>query len=271
MCQPQCRADSPYSGAVASSPNLALPPAALEWLVGAASNRVLTLNLARSVIHAVLSQGNDVLAVESDPLKAAQLATSYRGYPQITSVIARADYLPVQPCTVKVALVGNWLNSPNASPVNEHLAHGQISRALDHDGWVAGWNITRDDSVPWVQHLLTLLRSVDPTAMSGGPTTSESVLTSKYFPIRESSEFRLWVPISAQDMSGSIAVMPKIAALAAHERCAFMAEVDQIFANAAGFSELRLPYRIDCWRAMVDHAELTTPITIGDGALVIPI
>lgn len=213
-----------------------------------------------------------MLAVDTDPSKARRLAGRYRGYPQVSALVARPDQLPVLPCTVKVVLVGDWLaQPPSDEPINEHLAHGQISRALDHDGWVGGWQIARDDTVPWVQRLLTLLRSVDPEAMKGGVTNHESVLTSKYFPVRETREFRLWVPITPASLQAGIAAMPAVTRLDGVARVALLDEIEQVFTNAAGFGDLRLPYRISCWRARVDHEELTTPITISDGALVIPI
>ena len=45
--------------------------------------------------------------------------------------------------------------------------------------------------------------------------------------------------------------------------------VGAIYDGASAGGELRLPYHLTCLRAYVDHAEMTTPIRLGEDALVI--
>lgn len=230
---------------------------ALAWLVDGAE-RVLTLDMPRSIVYGTAQRCQEVFVASSDP---ATLTAN--DYPGIVSFAARCDAIPIQPCSFSAILI----NSPLDPSVDQRQAHGQLSRALVPGGWVAGWTITRDDSVPWVQRLRTVLQSADPSAMTQPAPTAEPVLHSNYFPRHEQHEFRLWSPITPDSLYASVMRMPAVAELSSVERSYLLDQVNEIFSNAAGYGELRLPYQIYCWKAFVDHEELTQPIQFSDGGL----
>lgn len=253
--------------------HLTLPPAAVSWLTGEEPVRVLTLSCSPAMIARLVELGHGVISVEADPARAARLAVLHRDDERVVSMVGRADELPLQPCTARVVLVaGGFRSQPGGPAIRSRVAHGQLSRTLQPGGWVAGWQIIRDDSVPWVRRLIGLLRSVDADAMTAAnPDEHADLLASKYFPRTEQRDFRLWVPITRTEMVEMITRQRGVAALDEASRRRLLGEASQIFDSAARLAGLHLPYQLQCWRAHVDHHELTQPITFSDGALVIPI
>lgn len=248
-----------------------LPPAALTWLTGDEAVRIITIGCPNSLIKRLISAGHGVVAIDSDPGRVARLAAARPRDEQLLTLVGRADELPVQPCVAQVVLLASALGQGQGErPIDEVASHGQLSRALQPGGWVAGWQIVRDDTVPWVRRLIELLRTVDPQAMSTDQL-EEPLLASKYFPRIERRDFRLWVPISRPELVEMVSAQRGVARLAEAERRAVIDSASQLFDSASQLSELRLPYRLQCWRAHVDHHELTQPITFSDGALIIPI
>ncbi|MGI5952562.1 MAG: hypothetical protein ACOX61_12075, partial [Brooklawnia sp.] len=145
-----------------------LPPAALAWLTGDEPVRIVTIDCPRGLIGRLIDSGHGVVAVHADPKRARRVANAWPRDEHLLSLVGRADELPVQPCVAQVVLLAGTLRSaPAGQPLDEPAAHGQISRALQPGGWVAGWQIVRDDTVPWVRRLMALLRRHDPDAMSG--------------------------------------------------------------------------------------------------------
>lgn len=250
-----------------------LPPAALEWLVGVEPVRIVTLGSPRSMVERLARSGHGVIAVDADAARVARLAAAHQHDEHVFSVVGRCDELPLQPCVAQVVLLAGPLRAQSGgAPIAERQAHAQISRTLAPGGWAAGWQIVRDDSVPWVRRLIALMRSVDPDAMSGTSTNPhEGLLASKYFPRIEQRDFRLWVPITRRQMIEMVTGQRAVAGLDEAARRALIGQASEIFDSAARSAELRLPYQLKCWRAHVDHHELTQPIMFSDGALVIPI
>lgn len=248
-----------------------LPPAALAWLTGDEPVRIITVGCAGGLINRLIRAGHGVVAVDADPTRIARLAASRPHDDHLLSMVGLADELPVQPCVAQVVLLSGTLRqSQRTTAIDETVAHGQLSRALQPGGWVAGWQITRDDTVPWVRRLISLLREVDPDAMTGDQL-AEPLLSSKYFPRIEQRGFRLWVPITRRGLIEMVGAQPAVARLDEAARRAVLNNASQIFDSATHMAELRLPYQLQCWRAHVDHHELTQPITFSDGALIIPI
>lgn len=248
-----------------------LPSAALDWLVGPTPVRVVSIGCSRGVLERLIQAGHGIVALDADPARVAALRPRNAAPGQFVSAAASPDALPLQPCTAQVVLLGGSQTN-QTSRLDQHETHAQISRALQPGGWTAGWQIRRDDSVPWVRRLIALMRSVDPQAMSGDQSdTHEQLLESKYFPRVERRDFRLWVPISRRDLVAMVTGQPGVEKLDEKERRTLIADASQIFDSAARVSELRLPYQLRCWQAHVDHHELTQPIIFNDGALIIPI
>ncbi len=250
-----------------------LPESALTWLVGSEPVRVVALGCPRGMVQNLANRGHGVLAVEPDVQHCRQTLAGRPPSEALFSVVARADELPLQPCVAHVTLLGGpWRTQPGRPRINAHQAHGQISRVLQPGGWVAGWQIVRDDTVPWVRRLIALMRTIDPHAMSGaGIDGHEDLLSSKYFPRIERREFRLWAPVTRRGLIEMVSGQQAVSGLDEATRRRLIGELNQILDSAARMSELRLPYQMQCWRAHVDHEELTQPIAFGDGALIIPI
>ena len=251
---------------------LELPAAALEWLVGEEHTTILLPQPARKLAGRLLLAGHQLICIDSELPRAQRLAANYLS-PRLQQAIGRPDALPIQPCVAGVVLLTNPLRvAPPAKQLDRPAAFAQFSRALQPGGWVAGWQITRDDTVPWVRRLIRLMRTVDADAMSATSTDPNAdLLASKYFPRVEQRDFRLWVPINRAGLTELVTSQPSVAALPEAECRRVLDEARTIFDNSASLGELRLPYQLRCWRAHVDHHELTTPITFGDGALIIPI
>lgn len=261
---------------------LDLPPTALSWVVGGEPCRVLTLNSPRPVVRSLLAAAHEVIAVDADPRRAAALAAHVPArMPRmppgaaLLNLAGRADQLPVQPCSVRVALLGPTLRArPGERPIDHHEVRAQVSRALEPVGWAAGWQIVRDDTVPWVRRLIALMRIVDSTAMAGqgqGCPEHEQFLSGTCFKRPERRDFRLWVPMSRDDLLAMVAGQPAVVRLDEPSHAKLLAKAGAIVDDACAGGDLNLPYALRCWRAPVDHAELTQPIASADSALTIPI
>ncbi|EPH03229.1 hypothetical protein HMPREF1531_01287 [Propionibacterium sp. oral taxon 192 str. F0372] len=238
-----------------------LPEAALTWLIGAEPVRVVALACPRSIIHELVAKGHGVAAVEEEWIRAHKLAALYPHSEQVVAMVGEPQNLPLTPCSAHVVLVGQGCDT---SPTQ---IQSQISRSLQPGGWAAGWQIVRDDSVPWVQRLIEVMRSVDADAMQSTDLETGSLVDSKYFPRVETRDFRLWLPITRAQVRAMVESAPAVAALPDVERTKVMARADAVFDGVGRTSEMQLPYQLHCWRAHVDHEELTVPITLGDGAL----
>lgn len=242
-----------------------LPEAALNWLTGTEPVRIATLACPRSIIHELVARGHGVAAVEAEWIRAKKLASFYPGSDQLITMVAEPQALPLIPCSAQIALVDSGFDT--STPESQ----AQISRALQAGGWVAGWQIIRDDSVPWVQRLMALLRSVDNAAMNEATLEPEALVDSKYFPRVETKNFRLWVPITKAKVREMVAQSPAVAGLDDDGKAELLAQAETVFDGVGRTSELQLPYQLHCWKAHVDHQELTIPITLSDGALRIAI
>ena len=240
------------------------PPAAVEWLVGHHSNRVLALSDTSYLPRMIAGSGHPVFAADKNARRVQGLART----PGVEAVLARAEALPFESCSFDVVLVHQVLH---------HFAPGlvlpEFARLLTATGWVSASYLVRDDSVPWVRRLLALIRGVDPGAMAGqyGSESLQTLINSKYFPQHEERSFRIWVPIERDGMIAMVAGLPAISRLAEAERSDVLADAGLIYDSASTGNELLLPYQLQCVRAHVDHDELTHPIRLTDDALIIPL
>lgn len=250
-----------------SSSSPEFPQQALDWLAGghaAAGDRVLTLGCAPSFCRMLSRRGVDLFAVHREPKVAA---TCHR-MRNTTGICALAESLPLDPCTFDAVLVHQTF---------QHMAPGlvlsEMARVLSPGCCVGVSWMTRDDTVPWVRRLAALLRTADPAAMSGryGTEAVESLLSSKYFPTAERTQYRIWVPATRQQLVDMAASLPGVKALATEWRNELLGQVEALHDDSAGPGGLRLPYQLECWRAWVSHDELTASIDVDDSGLTIPL
>lgn len=248
-------------------PGFQMPAPALDWLTDGAPRRVLTLSGA-ALPTALTRAGHEVFAIDKSVEVVARLLDRGTARPTV-AVAAQAESLPFDPCQFDVVI---------AHQVFHRYAPGlvlsEMARVLRPGGHVALSYLVRDDSVPWVRRLVAITREIDPRAMAGqfGDDAVDALLTSKYFPTHESRDFRHWVPISRRDLVAMVAALPAVKALEPTEREPLLERVGALYDDhAPGSGGLRLPYQLRCWRARVDHEELTAPIQVDDDGLVIPL
>ncbi|MFK5209696.1 class I SAM-dependent methyltransferase [Propionibacterium freudenreichii] len=240
------------------------PDAALEWLVGERTDRhVLTLGPGAGLPRKLARRGQHVWCIVDDDHD----LNPRPDLPELQYVVARPESLPFEPCQFDVVLAHQILHK-----LAPGLVLGEFARVLKPGGWVGASYLVRDDSVPWVRRLVAVMRTVDPNAMSAdvGASAIQTLISSKYFPRHEQRDFRIWVPVTRQELIAMAASQPRVAALPELGRDRLLTAVGAIYDGASAGSELRLPYQLSCYRAYVDHDELTTPIVLSDDALIIP-
>ena len=243
----------------------AFPEAAIDWLVDRHRARVLTLGPGVSpLLPSLVARGHAVTAVTEDPRDAQALA---RRAPRVLPLAARAERLPLVPAAFDVVVVNQDLHR-----LRLPQALTEVARVLRPDGHVSVSYTVRDDSVPWVRRLAALLRSVDPTAMTGdyGTQAVDALAASGFFPQVERRDFRLWVPVSRIDLMTMVA--GRFPDLPADRLNQLMVDVGVLYETSARVPQpLLLPYPVSCWGAPVDHDEFTSPLDLPDDGLSIPV
>ena len=240
-----------------------VPPAAISWLVGAPQRRVLTVGTQTAGLTEALATGGHptTLVVRSlDEVPSALPA-------EVSVVSAQAESLPFDPCSFDVVV-----SSQDLHTFAPGLALSEFARVLAPGGCLSLMYVVRDDSVPWVLKLRDLLRTVDPGAMSGayGSESVERVYASPYYPEIERKDFRIWVPA---DRATLLTMVSRSAATQDEDaRDQLLTDVGALYDSYGRAPEpLLLPYKASCWRAWVDHAELSAPIVPPDEGLSIPL
>jgi ubiquinone/menaquinone biosynthesis C-methylase UbiE len=231
----------------------ALPAAAVEWLVGEQPVRVLDLGSGRGAFAATLvDAGHEVFCLDQDPERVASLPERLGTRLHVAGQVESMPYLS---CHFDVVTASQTLHrfAPG-------LAVTEIARVLRPGGHLAVVYQTRDDTVPWVRRLMGILQRVDPSAMQGayGDASVAEVGESPYFHSLERRDFRAWVPTTREGLVTMARRRPAVAALSAADRDELLAEVGGLYDSSARAPEpLLLPFRTSCWRAQVDHTELS--------------
>lgn len=239
-----------------------LPESAVTWLVGADPRRVLVLGAAGPYATAVREQGHAVLVLDRE---AETLGRVIDRRPDLGGVVAQAESMPFD----------NQQFDRVVCPQNLHtfapgLLLAEAARVLAPGGRLCVTYLTRDDSVPWVKRLVTAVRAHLPKAMAGayGEDSVAIVEESPYFPNVETHTNRVWIPCSRDNLVDMALAATGADVLDDAERAALAAEVGAVYdASARPPEPLQLPYRLLCWRATVDHSELSRPLPENDDAL----
>jgi SAM-dependent methyltransferase len=228
------------------------PEAAAAWMVGPEPMRVLDLGAGRGRFATMLRDaGHEVFCIDRTvDLVAglpARLGTRLH-------VVGQVESLPFLSCHFDVVTAAQTLHrfAPG-------LALSEIARVLKPGGYLAIAYNTRDDTVPWVRRLTTLMREADPGAMRGdyGEDSVEKVAESPYFGLLERRNFRNWMPITRNGLISMVERRPAVARLNALAREPLMREVGALYDTSARAPEpLMLPFQTSCWRVEVDHSKL---------------
>lgn len=240
-----------------TSRRTAYPPQAVAWMVGGENRRVLDVGTGRGGLAAMLvDAGHTVHCVDEDHHRVRRLHTRL---PRAHPLVAKAEALPYDSCRFDVVTVHESLTrfAPG-------LALAEFARVLRPGGHLAVVFDSRDDTVPWVKRLARRMQEVDPTAMRGsyGDETIAALEESPYFPDIEQKAFRNWIPIDRRGLLAMVDNRPAVAEADPADREALLHDVGEIYdASARAPEPLLLPFQSMCWRAYVDHSELTQPVT----------
>lgn len=236
-------------------------PNALDWLVEGSNGPTLVIGRSATPFAAGLA-GQRLTLVDRDR---DGVAAMLRRAPSAIPLVAAVEALPLAPCTFDRVLLAQSFHQ-----FAPGLALSEFARVLRPGGRLGISYTVRDDSVPWVRRLVALVRAIDPQAMSGdyGTDSLQSLDDSAYFPTVETRTFRRWVPIDRAGLLSMVERAPAAQKLDEAARDALLADVSALYENAARAPEpLLLPYRVLCWRAQVDHTELTAPLDLPDDGL----
>jgi SAM-dependent methyltransferase len=239
-----------------------LPESAVTWLVGADPRRVLVLGAAGPYATAIREQGHAVLILDRD---SETLGRVIDRRPDLGGVVAQAESMPFDS-----AQFDRVVCAQNLHTFAPGLVLAEIARVLAPGGRLCVTYLTRDDSVPWVKRLVAKVRSHLPQAMAGayGEESVAHVEQSPYFPHVETHTNRVWIPCSRDNLVDMALAAAGADALTDAEREALADGVGGVYdASARPPEPLQLPYRLLCWRATVDHSELSKPLPETDDAL----
>lgn len=235
---------------------------ALDWLVEGSEGPSLVVGRSTAAFAAGLRDAHRLTVIDRDREGVSALL---RVAPSAVPLVAAPEALPLAPCAFDRVLLAQ--NFHNYAP---GLALSEFARVLRPGGRLGISYTVRDDSVPWVKRLVALVRRFDADAMSGdyGTDSLQALTDSVYFPHVETRSFRRWVPIDRPGLLSIAGRSPVVRALDEAAQHALLDEVGALYENAARAPEpLLLPYRVHCWRAEVDHTELTAPLDLPDDGL----
>ena len=239
-----------------------LPESAVTWLVGSEPKRVLVLGAAGPYATAIREQGHAVLVLDRE---AAALGRLIDHRPDLGGVVAQAESMPFDSQQFDRVVCPQNLHTYAPG-----LVLAEIARVLVPGGRLCVTYLTRDDSVPWVKRLVAAVRTCLPQAMTGayGEESVTTVEQSDYFPAVETHTNRVWIPCSRANLVDMALGATGADALDDSARKDLAAAVGAVYdASARPPEPLQLPYRLVCWRATVDHSELSKPLPETDDAL----
>lgn len=221
----------------------AYPAEAATWLTGVDHAHVLELGAGTGKLTAELvRQGHRVVA--TDPLD-AMLRHLVRHLPSTPTAVATAEQIPLGARSVD-AVIGaqcfHWWDVDRALP--------EIARVLRPGGHLAlAWNL-RDDRIPWVRRLGTLIGTPDGTEQQKDPT--HALLSSHLFGFVETATFRFWQPLDRSRLRDLVLSRSNIATRSQPERERVLGEVDAMYDDyGRGADGMLLPYVTHCYKAVV--------------------
>jgi len=248
------------------------PAAVTGWLTGGHHRRVLDLGTGRGALaHMLADDGHHVVCLDHDitPLR-AMVEVDAQGLAHgggLTPIAGQASNLPFADRTFDVVTCAQVLHrfAPG-------LTLAEAARVLRPGGIFSVVYNTRDDTVPWVKRLTRLVQQFDPTIMSGdfGHGSITALTDSPYFFDVEKYNFRNWIPVTRPQMLTMVERNPAVSRLATEQREDLLRQVGELYdASARAPEPLLLPFQATCWRAEVDHTEVS--FTDGDDGLDIPL
>jgi SAM-dependent methyltransferase len=222
------------------------PPEAATWLVGRAPGRVLELGAGTGKLTEQLTAlGHRVVA--TDPL-GPMLQHLVRRLPSTPACQATAERIPLRARSVDVVVSAqafHWFDPDRALP--------EIARVLRPGGHLSlVWNV-RDERIPWVKRLGTLIGDQD---QQRDPT--HALLSSHLFGYVETSAYRFWQPLDRPRLRDLVCSRSNVALMSETERERLLGKVDELYADyGRGPDGMLLPYVTHCYRAVVRPPAVT--------------
>ena len=248
---------------MAASDTSTFPVAALDWLALPGASSILAVGTSSLAIARRLPSASPALSVIDRDTD--RLAAIKRRMPSVTAVGAAPDALPFTPCLFDQLVVADLLHT-----LPPRLSLAEFARVLRPGGRLAVVHTGRDDTVPWVRRLGAILRQLNPSVMSdsGFLGTEAAMAHNQYFRQVEQRSFRRWIPADKRELLDMVGRSEAVAAASDADREQVLAEVGELYESSARAPEpLLLPYTVACWRAVVDHSELTASLDTSDVGL----
>jgi SAM-dependent methyltransferase len=219
------------------------PGDAAAWLVGPRRSAVLELGAGTGKLTELLvAAGHDVVA--TDPL-AEMLGHLRARVPGARTAVAAAEHIPVASRSADVVVCAqafHWFD--------HEVALAEIARVLRPGGVLAlVWN-ARDEGIPWVRKLGTIIGSSDNRTDLADPVTE-----SPYFGPVEQREFRFWQSLRRDELFDLVRSRSYVAVLDDERREELLTRVGALYDDyGRGPDGMQLPYLTRCYRAVVESA-----------------
>ncbi len=219
------------------------PAEAAAWLVGPKRSAVLELGAGTGKLTELLvAAGHDVVATDPLPEMLGKLRSRVPG---ARAAVATAERIPVASRSADVVV------SAQAFHWFDHdVALAEIARVLRPGGVLAlVWN-ARDEGIPWVRKLGSIIGSSDNRLDLVDP-----VVESAYFGPVEQQEFRFWQSLRRDDLFDLVRSRSYVALLDDAERDELLRRVGALYDDyGRGPDGMQLPYLTRCYRAVVQAA-----------------
>ena len=214
------------------------PREAVEWLVGTSPVSVLELGAGTGKLTSTLVElGHDVFATDPDDKMLDILSAKL---PDVRATVGTAEQIPAPDGAFDVVVAAqayHWFDAEKALM--------EISRVLKPRGVLAlVWN-ARDERIPWVRKLGTLI---------GNRATAEDPIRaiddSALFSAVDTADFRHWQNIDRASIQDLVLSRSNLAVLGEEERRAKLAEVLAFYDDyGRGMDGMQLPYEAFCYRS----------------------
>lgn len=238
------------------------PADAVTWLIGehrlGGPLKVLELGAGTGLLtELVVAAGHEVLATDPLPEMLEHLS---RRLPDVATAVATAESIPVPSRSYDVVLCAqsfHWFDHP--------VALAEIARVL-RPGGVLGlvWNV-RDEGIPWVRKLGTLLEGhrIGRSEAESKADLAEPLRESPYFGYVDSSEHRFWQSLRKDNLFDLVRSRSYVAVMPPPQREELLARVGTLYDDyGRGPDGMQLPYLTRCFRSLVTDAPPPPPVVV---------
>lgn len=217
------------------------PDGVVQFMVGSSSRTVMDLGAGTGALTRLLvAAGHTVIAV--DPLL-SMLSRQHRGSAgcQPAVLAGAAERIPLRDASIDAVTIGqayHWFDPDRALP--------ELARVIRAGGVLSMvWN-TRDESVPWVRRLGTII---------GGHTTVPDPsgalgLVGAFGPVQW-QRFRLYQPVDRAGLIDLVRSRSHVAVLDEADRDDILQQVGELYDRQRGdVIGMQMPYVTRCLRAV---------------------